>query len=496
MPNLTLPNHQVVNITPITVIVGRNGSGKSRFLRSLDTEAKQGHDHFRSTYISPEPNGIFEQDSGIEQAINNNINWVAGQRNRNQSENFRKVSATYLKALELNWLRKMENDSALRHDTLRTFETEYLDKMNDLFINVRIIRDRAQKVFSFETYTGDPIEAGQLSSGESEVVTLTSEILYFFSAIDSNKTNLLLIDEPDVHLHPDLQVRFGRFLIRLIQSLADNQRNAVKVIIVTHSTALISGLSDPTYCSIAPKLFGNDVSVNGIPIGDEIRKSAAFFAHPLSQVLALEPILIVEGEDDVRVLQQAARTSLGRIKVFPCLADSVQQMSALETFCSKILPAVYDNPIGFSLRDGDGITNSLQDIGCIKRFRLQCYAIENLLLTDECLTVMNSTWNQFIIQTQAWCSGKNPQDQQVVLLQAIIASPNRHRHIKIKDVRVLICAILGVTKPWEVVVGQALGNLPPTLPNNPIATSAVAWIGLEVLKAIGLTVAPPQATNV
>ena len=64
--------------------------------------------------------------------------------------------------------------------------------------------------------------------------------------------------------------------------------------------------------------------------------------------------LILEGEDDERVWQQAARTSQGKIKVFPVLADSVNQQGALETFCIQLLKNTLRQPSRLfdSRRDG------------------------------------------------------------------------------------------------------------------------------------------------
>ena len=73
-------------------------------------------------------------------------------------------------------------------------------------------------------------------------------------------------------------------------------------------------------------------------------------------------MLIVEGEDDERVWQQAARTSQGKIRAFPVLATSVNQQAELEQFSSAMLTAVFDAPVAYSVRDGDGIRDELQPV--------------------------------------------------------------------------------------------------------------------------------------
>lgn len=485
MPDFTTNNAKIIDAALINIIIGRNGAGKSRFLRTINNDVKD-DERYRAIYVSPERGGIFVHDANLEQSLINE-NWSYNVRNANQAEGFRKISAIYLKELELFWLRSVESKLALRTDLQRTFETEYLDKINDLLINIRILRDPTKGSFSFETYDGTVVSPSDLSSGESEAVTLATEILRFFSMLNLQRKNILMLDEPDVHLHPDLQARLGRFIIGLTDGLSPEERNATLVVIATHSTALTASLSAYIQTKIAVKVFDNN-NVIAKDIDAQIRKTAAFFAHPLSQVIAQDPILIIEGEDDSRVLQQAARSSQGRIKIFPCVAESVTHMATLETFCNEILGAMYDHPIGYSIRDGDGQRGTLTDAGCIKRFRLQCYAIENLLLSDEGLAKMNSNWQDFQTRAQQWCINRNnPTDNQIILLQQIINSPDRCRDVKIKDVRTLICAILHVNKPWEVLLGQCIAALPNPLPAQIGATSLIEFFGVPALKALGFS---------
>ncbi|ENM5537183.1 ATP-binding protein, partial [Escherichia coli] len=155
----------------------------------------------------------------------------------------------------------------------------------------------------------------------------------------------------------------------------------------------------------------------------------------------------------------AARTSQGRIKIFPVLAGSVDQQSQLEDFCVDLLSTLYDNPIAFSLRDGDGVINeSLEHRLPLKRYRLRCYAIENVLLTDSCLAVMNVTWVEFVDAAKKWVED-NQTHSDIALIAKLMESNDRLRHKKIKKIRQLVCAIVECKKPWEVVVGQAIGAL-------------------------------------
>ena len=64
------------------------------------------------------------------------------------------------------------------------------------------------------------VRANDISSGESELISLGIEFLVFGEELQAEKDNWLLIDEPDVHLHPDLQARLVRFLEKLVKEKA------------------------------------------------------------------------------------------------------------------------------------------------------------------------------------------------------------------------------------------------------------------------------------
>lgn len=82
----------------------------------------------------------------------------------------------------------------------------------------------------------------QLSSGEKELITLGIEYYPFVYSVKKshieNKSALLLLDEPDVHLHPDLQYKLMDLLIQAV----DGQQ--IKAIVATHCTAIVGSLSN------------------------------------------------------------------------------------------------------------------------------------------------------------------------------------------------------------------------------------------------------------
>lgn len=468
---------QLCRPSSVNLIVGRNGSGKSRFLRGLsDLRNEEG---YYVSYISPERAGTFEPDSNIENNLRQNQAWLYDVRGKNQAANFKRASAIRLKDLAVRFALRMEEDRVLR-DSEKTFATEYLAKINGMLSNVSITRSGSE--FQFQGRSGEVVSAEMLSSGESEVVSLATEVMYFFATVDAEKMNLLLLDEPDVHLHPDLQARFARFLLNEVQALAEPLRNRVIVCVSSHSTSLICALSGSAGCSIGTKDFDSNV-VSQKPIASALQKVSTFFGHSLSKCISDDVPVIIEGEDDERVWQQAARSSQGRLKIFPCLALTVDKQGELENFCNTMLTSIYDDPIALSIRDGDGVKENLNNVGCVRRFRLQCYAIENLLLTNEVLTSLGVDWHGLVAEVKGWLEG-HPSHKSCGLLSRLIESENRLRDEKIKEVRQLIPSILGSQKPWEVLVGQAIALVTQEAEEG--EHSIISYLGRDTLTALGL----------
>ncbi|MDC7788221.1 AAA family ATPase [Rhodoplanes sp. TEM] len=469
----------LTNLNNINVIMGRNGAGKSRFLRDIEEMTSRNNQRFYVRYVSPERAGTFKRNGSVITNMTSNPNWLRESRATNQSSDFKAASAMLFREAETLYLRRLASTPEIRLNQTRNFETDRLSKVNQLLTNISLEMGKTDLEFR-SLADGQVIRPEEISSGESEAVALSTEILYFFDTIEPSKFNLLLLDEPDVHLHPDLQARLGKLIISMLDEFK-NQAESIAVCLSTHSSPLVCSLADSPYVSIGTKSFAVD-AVELKPISAELRKVAPFFGHPLSLSLSEDVALILEGEDDERVWQQAARTSKGRIKVFPVLAGSVDQQAELESFCVDLLGTLYDNPVAFSLRDGDGVVDQpLEHCFPIKRYRLNCYSIENTIVTDPCLAVMRTTWPDFIAAVTKWVE-ENHDHPDSILIKELAESNDRLRHKKIKRIRQLVCAVLECKKPWEVVVGQAIGALMSKDLTN--SNMLVDFLGAEMVSDI------------
>ena len=444
-----ISGYTLKNLNKINIVLGKNGCGKSTMLRLVEQGlAGQPQTYGKTKYITPERGGSLIYEAGIEQALTNDINWLSGQRRGNQSSNFRQQSVAQYKKLEILVLREIENGR--RDDKDYTFNL-YVNKINSLLDNIEIKRhDAAFKIY--RKGTTSEFNANTISSGESELISLGIECLIFSRECISDKENILFLDEPDVHLHPDLQVRLMHFLKDLVSE------SNFKVLIATHSTAILGALESYNDTNLAFLTF-DQKEADFKTISEVYRKVLPVFgAHPLSNIFNKAPILLVEGEDDERIWQQAVRSSNGKIKIYPCSVDSVSNMNDFEQEAQKIIQTVYDNAKGYSLRDKDDSTDEICDLLPIVRMKLCCRNAENLLLVDEVLNTLNITWDQMKERIETWL-GANAQHSHFSIMDGFKNGGHDRKNYDIKEIRNDLMGIIGSAKPWEVAVGQTIAGL-------------------------------------
>jgi len=247
----------IVGLTNVNIILGRNGAGKSRFLRSLEMGLANSTD-FNVRYLSPERGGVFKRGGNVDTHMEANKDWLRNNRNKNQVGDFKAVSAYLIRDVEVTYLRRLASTPSIRQDADRNFHTDRLEKINRLLINISLELERAE--FVLRNASGEPIAPEDISSGESEAIALASEIMYFFETLDKSKFNVLLLDEPDVHLHPDLQARLAKLIKSEIEALSPEDRSRSAICLATHSTPLVCAFADSKYTSIGTKDFGTVVS--------------------------------------------------------------------------------------------------------------------------------------------------------------------------------------------------------------------------------------------
>lgn len=377
------------------VILGKNGCGKSYLLKQLDQHLVGRPGMGKIRYLSPERGGLLRFQWDIEQNIENDQNWITGERRRNQASNFRQQSVTLFRRLQNLVLHEIEREHTRPGYVPRTFDTT-VEKLNTLLDRVKLKReiDKAFKILNRDT--GNEATPDGISSGESELISLGIEFLAFVKECQAERENVLLVDEPDVHLHPDLQDRLAQFIVDVLNN------EPITLILATHSTALLSALAEREETRVSFMRQGNmlltfkavsDVDKLILPI---------FGAHPLSNVFNQAPVFLVDGEDDERIWQQAIRSANGRLRLFPRDVRGAARFAEFEREVNNIIDAVYDNAKGYSLRDRDLSPELIDDVGNIARMRLSCRAAENLMLTNEVFALAGTNWPAYEGKLRNW----------------------------------------------------------------------------------------------
>ena len=462
----------------INVILGKNGSGKSTLLRRMDEMLSSGDACIR--YITPERGGVLTYDGGIESNRSNDPSWLWQIRRCNNYNQFRQSSVAEYRSLETLVLRTIESDQAVRSSDFK-FEQE-IGRINTVLDRVALKRSVGSGFEITRMNDQKPARPSDLSSGESELISLAVEILNFSYMCKqekhANTNNWLLLDEPDVHLHPDLQ---GRLMKLLVDCLKESNGN---VLIATHSTAILAAL-----CSLYPETmigFKNfeDKAIRFCAADEALKTIIPIFgAHPLSNVFNQRPPIIVEGEDDERIWQTAVRSSQGRVSVYPCVAGDVRSMNAYEATASTLMNTVYENARAFSLRDKDDNPYEIEDIGPVVRCRLNCRTAENLILTDDVLNVLGSNWVDFRHSFEIWIAN-NPEHSRIADAVAFRNSGWDRQNFNVKGMRMVIVGITGSTKLWEVAVGQAIAKIASDGLHG--KDSLREYLGSKIVKALGL----------
>ncbi len=188
--------------------------------------------------------------------------------------------------------------------------------------------DREQVRVLFRVHRQDaPIDIDDLSSGEKSILQMFYPLIereikslvweIDIGPLEADRPEIcVLIDEPELHLHPNLQLKVLDYLRVLIS------KHPVQVIIATHSPTIVEGATfDELYLLRPIELVANDDNQLMRVADDEDRLAAlrSLFGstHNLTSLL---PVVIVEGPDgDVsrnvpdRKLYRALHPSFDRV---------------------------------------------------------------------------------------------------------------------------------------------------------------------------------------
>ena len=432
------------NLTDITVLFGKNGAGKSLLLRSLRDQNRETYH-----YTSPERAG----DIGFNASYMQDELVAASRANKsiaNLFPNYREATIARIQAFlaKRGNVRKNqidENPSDVE-EMLQALMPEFIFKIKD-----------GNPPFTFtRVFDGQGISSvSLLSSGESQILTLALDILLICAMwrLDNISRGVLLIDEPDCHLHPDLQQQLAKFL----NSVVD--KYDIQMIIATHSTTLLSAIGYHGRGKTSIVYLNNAIPAQrATPFNESLQELATCLGgHALMGPLFSAPLFLVEGDDDTLIWSQVPRHGIVKLAAIPCDGSKIDQYRrTLEHIFGSLLPAS-TVPSAYALKDGDKpVTNTgFIHIKCVN---LVCLESENLYLTDEVLAALGITWEDAKIKIKSQSSKYGKKSKRL----SEVDSWDRKSE-DIKDVIKELAAILDEKHVhWAIRVGKCIGEKRPS----------------------------------
>lgn len=231
---------------------------------------------------------------------------------------------------------------------------------------------------------GNIRQFSELSSGEREVVILTFDIL------TQNPSHcLILIDEPEVHLHPELTFR----LIKALKAIGEHNQ----YFLFTHSPDIIGNSLDTGVHFVRPKVrapLGNQViridesnvdAFNSIP---NIRET-------IGMVSVGKKLLFVEGGNtsiDRNVFATIAKDAKIDVAIIP--SDSCRNINNMATMCETLEKGLFGVEL-FMVMDRDSLASEqIQHFHNKSNGRLvflPFYHIENAFLAPKAIASVAKT---------------------------------------------------------------------------------------------------------
>jgi hypothetical protein len=292
--------------SPFSVVLGPNGSGKTHLLRGMKTALYSAAAGKKIRFLSAGRMGLFEQ--------------FRSDYDGHRGSNPRYDEATY----------GSKDDSKRRHQ-IETLQGDFQTLSQRVDIQIKV-QERIRKLFRRDLIiewdagnlkvlfnrsdgTSAPYSSGREASGLMHLVGL-------LSALYDDEVGVLMIDEPEVSLHPQLQAFLLQELLDVAGQPSDGTNKKI-IVIATHSTEMVrlrtvDDLPNLIFCNDlredpvqvqpdAPELQNKNI-INLVASLGQLHRLSLFSTRPL----------LVEGASDSIICQALAR----RLKLFPEAAGS------------------------------------------------------------------------------------------------------------------------------------------------------------------------------
>lgn len=429
-----IKNIEINNLADIVIIAGANGAGKTRLKQAIvqtlqgssimdmtieatrkeeeeakyfngsSVEVKRGQQNqILINYINSRKYGAgkyvgslvqIDSNRSIQSISYSQVNWLAGDpddvigpgnfylsafsgRWQNFVNYIHQKSASRDKKLADQLKKDPTNGEQIITNNPDPFE-KYKLIFSDLLPGKELLDiDPAQpREFQFKDESGQALPFKALSSGEQEVVKVLFDV-----ARKDIKHSVIIVDEPELHLHPTLT-------FKLIESLKSIGEHTNQFIFLTHSADLIS-----TYYSTGNVYFidssqsGHNQAHRLSDLNHSHHELVQLIGENLGLFAVGKKIVFVEGESssiDRLTYHKIALSVNPELKISP--VGSVMNIGALKTVEEQLRNSVFGVDM-YMLRDRDGLRQEqIEELEQGKKlFCLKRRHIENYFLNEEIL---------------------------------------------------------------------------------------------------------------
>jgi ABC-type cobalamin/Fe3+-siderophores transport system ATPase subunit len=259
---------------------------------------------------------------------------------------------------------------------------KYIDIFGKLLYPKQMLPiDINSHTIQYKDNEGSTRDFAELSSGEREVVILTFDIL-----AQNPSDCLILIDEPEVHLHPELTFR----LIKALKSIGENNQ----YFLFTHSPDIIGNSLDTGVHFIRPR--------SSVPTGNQVIrvdennieafKNIPNIRETIGMVSIGKRLLFVEGNNtsiDRNVFATIAKASKIDLAIIP--SDSCTNVNNMSLMCDTLEKGLFGLDL-FMVRDRDSLVkeqvNTFQTKSKGRLIFLPYYHIENAFLDPKAIEIV------------------------------------------------------------------------------------------------------------